>query len=382
MKIKKFLAESLKEGKARILEELGSEAVILSSRIIKNPTTGAENYEIVAALDEQVAPKQSIPKSQNVQNKPKSEDNPSKILQNAIYGDKTNDKFIQYFETLNDKIEELSEFVKYKYSGSLGGVFSELYKILRKAEFDDEFALKITSKLHSMGKFSSLGDLIPEVRKIIVSDIELSKGIIKSVARNISIMIGPTGSGKTTSLVKMAVLTKLSYNAKVLIVSADTYKVGGSEQLQTFSSIAGIPYMAVYSPQDLKVLLNKETNYDYIFIDTVGISPNIKEHYTNLEELVKVSKSDNIFLVQSATSSTNSFKKSLRTFLKLGVNNLILTKLDEVDTIAPLINLISSIDLPLAYITNGQQIPQDMELASKSLLSKYIIPDNLIVSYE
>lgn len=366
----------------RIIEELGDEAIILSSRMIRNPQTGSESYEIVAGIDELAVSKKSAPPPPKATqpNKKMSEDNPSKMLQQAIFGDRTNDKLVQYFETINEKITELNEHVKYKYSGSLGGIYSEFYKLLRKIEFDDEFSLKVTSTLHSIGKFNTLNELVSEARRIISSDIPLKKPISKGFGRNVSILLGPTGSGKTTSLVKMAVMTKISYNANVLIISADTYKVGGSEQLQTFASIAGIPYIAIYSPNELKGLLSKESNYDYIFIDTVGVSPRVKEHYDNLEDIVKNSKPDNIFLVQSATSSTNNFRFVLRYFLKFGINGLILTKADEVDSIAPLVGYLSSIDLPLAYITNGQRIPQDIELASKSFLSKILIPDNYLIS--
>lgn len=384
MKIKKFLAENLKEGKSRIIEELGDEAIILSSRVVKNPQTGSDIYEIVAGIDELVLPKKtnSAPNSPPKTALPKKsfDDNPSKMLQQAIFGDRTNEKLVQYFETIDEKINELNDYVKYKYSGSLGGIYSDFYKILRKIEFDDEFALKITSTLHNYSKFNDVKELVNEARRIISADIPLKKPISKGFGKTVSILLGPTGSGKTTTLVKMAVMTKISYNSNVLIVSADTYKVGGSEQLQTFASIAGIPYIAVYSPNELKGLLSKESSYDYIFIDTVGVSPRIKEHYDNLDDMVKNSKPDNIFLVQSATSSTNNFKFVLRYFLKFGINGLILTKVDEVDSIAPLVGYLTSIDLPLAYITNGQRIPQDIELASKSFLSKILIPDSYLIN--
>ncbi|HRP01814.1 MAG TPA: hypothetical protein PLE30_04110 [Candidatus Kapabacteria bacterium] len=379
MKIKKFLAESLKEGKDRIIEELGDEAIILSSRVFKNPQNGADAYEIVAGIDETIAPKKNQATPKPPISKSRVDENPSKLLQQAIFGDKSNDKFIQYFETLNEKINELNEYVKYKYSGSLGGIFSDFYKILRRAEFDDEFALKITSTLYSIGKFNNINELVSEARRIISSDIPLKNGLKKGIGRSVSILIGPTGSGKTTTLVKMAVMAKISFNANVLIVSADTYKVGGSEQLQTFASIAGIPYIAAYSASELRGLLSKESNYDFILIDTVGISPRVKEHLQNLEEIVKSSKADNIFLVQSATSSTNNFKFVLKNFLKFGINGLILTKVDEIESIAPLVGFLSTIDLPLAYITNGQRIPQDIELASRSYLSKILIPDSFLI---
>jgi len=377
MKIKKFLAENLREGKARIIEELGEEAVILSSRIIKNPDTGKDIHEIVAALDDAVAPRRLNTKKQDAPKSQQGSDSPTRMLQSAIMSDKSNDKFLQYFETINDKINELNDYVKYRYSGSLGGVYSDLYKILRKTEFDDEYALQLTAKLHSISKYSELHDLISECRRMVSSDIPLRKGLNKTLSRQVSILIGPTGSGKTTSLVKMAVMTKLSFNAKVMIISADTYKVGGSEQLQTFASIAGIPFSVVYSSQELWGVLSKELNYDFIFIDTVGISPKVKEHSDNLQEVVNASKADHVLLVQSATSSYNNFKFVLRSFLKLNINGLILTKVDEVDSIAPLLGMLTSIDLPLAYITNGQRIPQDIELATKGFLGKLIIPESV-----
>ncbi len=379
MKIKKFFANNLKEGKQRILEELGDEAIILSNRMVVDPKTGKESYEIVAGLDEMVVHKKNVSSAKPIIQKKTADDTPSKLLQQAIFGDRTNDKFQNYFETLNEKINELNEYVKYKYSGSLGGIYSEFYKILRKIEFDDEFALKITSMLYNYNKFNSLSELVNEAKKIILADIPLKDGIKKSNKQNVTILVGATGSGKTTTLVKMALMSKISFNANVLIISADTYKVGGSEQLQTLSSIAGIPYITVYSANELRGILSKDSNYDYIFIDTVGINPKVKESFDDLSELVKASKADNILLVHSATSSTNNFKFILKYFLKLSLNGLILTKADEVESIAPLIGILSTINLPLVYITTGQNIPQDIELASRSYLSKILIPDSYLV---
>jgi len=376
MKIKKFIANSLNEGKIRIKEELGEDAIILSNRVIKNPETGNDVYEIVAAIDD-INLKQSKVQKEFAKKKSLIE-NPANLLQSALYYDKSNEKILKYFEQLNDKIDELNEYVKFKYSGSLGGIYSDFYKLLRKNEFDDEYALKLTAKLHSINKYNNMYDLIEEARRIITSEIPLRKGLNKSSNRQISILVGPTGSGKTTTSVKLAVMTKLSYNANVLIVSADTYKVGGSEQLQTFASIAGIPFQSVFSPEDLRGLISKELNYDFIFIDTIGVSPKSKEQLNSLSEFVNASKPEHIFLVQSATSSYNNFKFVLKTFLKFGINGLILTKVDEIDTISPLVNFLTSIDLPIAYITNGQKIPQDIELATKSYLGKILISEKFL----
>ena len=378
MKIKKYFAESLREGKQRIIEELGDDAVILSSRVIKNPENGGDAYEIVAALDESVAKQSKPSKPKDVQKKPTPADEPSKILQSAIMMDKNTDRFIGYFDELYEKLTEINDYVKYKYSGTLGGNISNLYKILRKVEFEDEYALQITGKLNVSGKYESLIDLAAEARKMIVTDIKIKKNLQKSSGRQIVILIGPTGSGKTTSLVKLAVITKIMQKANVLIVSSDTYKVGGSEQLQTFSSIAGIPFSAVYSPEELRGLLSKENNYDFIFIDTVGINPKIKENLNSLKEFINASKAEHIFLVQNATASHNSFKSVFEYFSKLGINGLILTKVDEAVSLGSVVGLLREINLPLAYITNGQQIPQDIESASKSILGKLILPDELL----
>ena len=93
-------------------------------------------------------------------------------------------------------------------------------------------------------------------------------------------------------------------------MSADTYKVGGSEQLQTYASIAGIPFEAVYNPEDLRGLLSKENKRDFVFVDTIGRNPKTKDHIEGLKDYIKASKPDAIYIVHSSTASENSMRRT------------------------------------------------------------------------
>ena len=165
MKIKKFLADTLKEGKDRIIAELGDDAIILSSRMLTNPDTGKDAYEIVAALDES-AVKKNVEKAQrNVEKKPTLPEQQIKALQSAILHDRTNDKLFSYLEDMKDLINELNDNVKYKHVASLSPIHSKLYKALRYVELSEEYSLSIIGRLSSYGMINDVNEAFHEARK-------------------------------------------------------------------------------------------------------------------------------------------------------------------------------------------------------------------------
>lgn len=379
MRIKKFIAASLKEGKAQILKELGDDAVILSSRTARDPDSDAEMVEIVAALDETPVKSKrsklrlpSIEKSDNMYRRDDELiDSDGKKFLNAV------NKIYREIGSLKDMILEVSDSIHYKYIGILGPIFGKLYKALMEADFSEEYALKIVGSLSKKGTINNFEEAVVSARELITKSINIEQPIQKTSERKVVLFIGTTGSGKTTTLIKVAVICRLISKAEVLIISADTHKVGGAEQLQTFSSIASIPFQAVYSPAELKELVSKEVNKDFIFIDTVGRSQQNKDALKEIANFVESADADIVYLVQNATSSKTTLMQILDEFSILKPNAMILTKLDEAASFGTVIESLKVNPIPIAYFTNGQLIPDDIEPASNDKFGKLILPDSL-----
>ncbi|MBI5325368.1 MAG: hypothetical protein HZB41_08890 [Ignavibacteriae bacterium] len=382
MRIKKFISKNLKEGKAKILQELGEDAVILSTRTIQKTEGGIEAIEIVAAIDD--SPLKTFKKPAK-KNSTKFSDIP---FASKYATERGENKFMrataQIYDELNvlkSMVSDISESVKYIHSNVLPDIFKDIYVCLRKSELSEEFSLKIASELSSRGNISNFTEALSEARILATEHIIIKEPAKRENKRIISAFIGPTGSGKTTSLIKLALVSKLLLKSNVLVISADANKVGGAEQLQTLASVSSIPFLSVNTHLELKNIIEQEQSRDFIFIDTAGASPNDNEGIEKIAQMMKESKPDNIYLVQSVTMSGSSFLKSLSEFSNMNPDSLILTKFDEAPNIGEIIMALKENQIPVSYITTGQKIPEEIEPASRKAISRALLNDELIDKY-
>ena len=379
MRIKKFISRNLKEGKAKSLQELGEDAVILSTKTLKKSDGTNDVVEIVAAIDD--SPLKNSNKAIKKVNLKTSE-----IPYASKYSiEKGENKFMRattqiYDElsTIKSMVADISDSVKYIHSSVLTDISRDIYLSLRKSELSEEFSLKIASEISIKEDINTFEDALSAARIIATEHIEIKEPVKKVNRRIISTFIGPTGSGKTTCLIKLALVSKLLLKSKVLIISADVNKVGGAEQLQTLASIGSIPNQSVNSPEELKRVIESEEKYDFIFIDTAGFSPLNNTGLKNIGNMLKEIKPDNVYLVQSATMSGSSFSKSISEFSVLNPDSLILTKLDEAPLIGEIIMALKDNPIAVSYMTTGQKIPEDIEPAGRKGISKFLLPDELI----
>ncbi|MCX8054396.1 MAG: hypothetical protein N3A67_01850 [Ignavibacteria bacterium] len=365
MRIKKFTAENIKEGKSLVIRELGEDAVILSSRTMINPATGSEYIEIVAAIDD--INKHS--KATKIADTPKQENLPqekTELLGEAI--------FLKEISEIKNTLAIINSNLKYKYSGSLSPVFSKLYKRLILNEFPENYALEIVGKVSNININVEYSPAINYAKEIFAEKIKILKPLNVMTEKTVAMFIGNTGCGKTTSLVKIAVIVKLLTNKNILIVSADTYKIGGAEQLQTMSAIVGIPFKAAYSPDELRDIVQKaKTDYDLILIDTIGRNHNSEENISELADYFEMAEPNLTYLVINSTLSNATTRKILDKYSKFRLSGVILSKIDECETIGGIIPVIAEAGLPIAYVTKGQRIPDDIEPADRYKIAELML---------
>jgi len=216
--------------------------------------------------------------------------------------------------------------------------------------------------------------LISAIRKTMGAMIKTAGPITcKKGKTKIIALVGPTGVGKTTTLAKLAANSKFIFNKKVALISADTYRMSAIEHLNTFAGIAHLPLSAVYSPDELKASLKAQQDKDLIFIDTAGRSPRDKKYIMELKEFMDCAQPDEIHLVIPANITYMDLLEAIRRFGVLDVNRVIITKTDETVSIGSILNISTEIDNPVSYITNGQTIPDDIELAKGDRLARLIL---------
>lgn len=188
--------------------------------------------------------------------------------------------------------------------------------------------------------------------------------------------IGATGVGKTTTIAKLAAHFTLNEGKRLALIASDTYRIAAVEQLKTYADILNIPIEVVYTPNELNKALAKYRNTDLILIDTAGRSPHNSEQIRELANFLNADSDINKYLVISATTNYKDLLQIIDKFSVCNPQNLIITKLDESVVMGNLYNVIYyNNHLNLSYVTNGQNVPDDIELFTSDKFIDYILRD-------
>ncbi|MEK7475466.1 MAG: flagellar biosynthesis protein FlhF [Candidatus Coatesbacteria bacterium] len=190
---------------------------------------------------------------------------------------------------------------------------------------------------------------------------------------HVAMFIGPTGVGKTTTIAKIASLFSLVEHRKVAIVTADTYRMAATDQMKRYGQILGIPVHVAESAEDMEQAMIRLSGYDLVLVDTAGRSPQHKEHMKQMRDLVEAARPDEIHLVVSLTTKYVDVLQIVARFGIVGVNRVIVTKADETRTYGLILNLSMKFNMEVAYLTNGQQVPDDIEPADQGKLAKLVL---------
>jgi len=188
--------------------------------------------------------------------------------------------------------------------------------------------------------------------------------------------MGPTGVGKTTTIAKIASSFVVDGKKKVALVTADTYRIAAAEQLHTYANILEVPFRIIYTADELAQAVSDFKDYDYVFVDTAGHSHQNEDQMSKLKEFFDIVKDIcdyQTFLVLSATTKYKDLLKIAENYGKIAKYQLIFTKLDETTSLGNLINVKLHMDTPIAYVTCGQNVPDDIEYFNPQKTVKQIL---------
>jgi flagellar biosynthesis protein FlhF len=180
--------------------------------------------------------------------------------------------------------------------------------------------------------------------------------------------VGPPGAGKTTSIVKLAVQLGLEQDLPIHLLSLDTLRVAGSEQLSAFGRILGVGFTALHTPEALAEALEAHRDKKLVLIDTPGYAAADKEEMERTAEFFRNHEEIEVQLVLPATLRTSAMRKFVGRFSAFQPAKVIYTHLDEVDTLGPVVENTISAGLPISFLADGQSIPQDLHEATKDRL--------------
>lgn len=184
---------------------------------------------------------------------------------------------------------------------------------------------------------------------------------------------GPTGVGKTTTIAKIAAEQLFRNQRKVGFITSDTYRISAVEQLRTYASILNVPMEVVQSPGDMQRALQKLQDCDLILMDTAGRNYRNELLVSELQSLFSHSDQSETYLVLSLTSKSSDMIEIADHFSKYELDKVIFTKMDETGSYGALFNLIDAHNLRLSYMTNGQNVPDDLLMADPERLCHLLL---------
>ncbi len=345
MRVKRFVGKSMKEAVAQLKATFGDEAVILHTKRSRSGPFGLfgrPRVEIIAALD--VAPKPTSPPV-----------NSSEL------------------QLLQQELREVKGLLASQSKET--GPWQSLYEELVAGEVDPKNAKDLLDKMTQvLPPLSPPEEAAAVLKEILAEEIRVVPPWNLAEGTRVVALVGPTGVGKTTTIAKIAANYALLAKRRVSLLTMDTYRIAAAEQLKTYAEIIGVPLEVVFTPQALREALERHKHSDLILIDTAGRSQHNKMHLAELKAFLDQAQPDEVHLVLSATTKTRDAMEIIDGFAAvLPLNRLIITKLDETSSYGMILNACRHLGQPLAYVTTGQSVPEDIEVADPNKIADLIL---------
>ncbi|MDR6716244.1 flagellar biosynthesis protein FlhF [Paenibacillus sp. 2003] len=283
------------------------------------------------------------------------------------------DKLMTELQDLKQMVTRLS-----KQGTSADPVPEELHTIRERLTEQDVWPEVWESWFDSIqAKWSEDGLKEQDVEQVVKLEVmhfleqRIEEGILPTT--RIVYVAGPTGVGKTTTIAKLAAEQMFKKQRKVGFITSDTYRISAVEQLRTYASILNVPLEVVQSPGDTQRAISRLENCDLIFMDTAGRNYRNELLVSELQSLLAPVENSETFLVMSMTSKSADMVQITEHFSKYGLDKVIFTKMDETGSCGPLFNLLHRFPLKLAYVANGQNVPDDLLKPDADSLSKQLL---------
>ena len=295
-----------------------------------------------------------------------------KNIENKNKVKKNIDPIFEKLETIEKKLSDLNTNVYIKES-----ILDRYISSLTNLDFSNDFLDEIKENLSKTLTYEEANS-IEVIRK---KTMEYLKGKIiidnQRIGKNdIAVLIGPTGVGKTTTIVKLATNSKVNKNYSIKLLSADQTKIGGYAHLQIAAEILQVPFYTIMKRDDyISQIAEKD---DVIFVDSPGTSQKDSKMLGCIKEILDVKKKNiKTFLTISATTKYNDLIDIFERFKFLDYTHLIITKIDETSNYGAILSAISRYNIPISYITNGQEMTKNLIEPDEDFILKLAFSDDL-----
>jgi flagellar biosynthesis protein FlhF len=344
VRLKSYFSGTVEAAMELAQKELGEDALLVNARPAMPETRGLGAYEVVFGIPPQVEATVAAKSATAAFNAPARA--------------AANESLAQGIAELKREMERMTRAFR---SGRVPAPQAAQDNLLIEQELDSSLAAKVTEG-------TPLVDLF---------EVDATLGVL-AAARRVVALVGPPGVGKTTTLAKLAARFGIASRKPAFILSADVYRIAAAEQLRSLAAILGIGFEAAETPAAMSQALEAHRGKDWIFIDTPGLAAGEMEDGAELAALIASHPEIDSHLVLSASMKPADLARVIDRYEIFHPKTLLFTRLDETERYGALVNEAVRRGLPISFLSTGQQIPDDLEPASKEWIAGRIHDTNRI----
>jgi len=374
MKLKNYIGATVREALDRAKVELGEDFVLLDSKQIEKRTAKGGKQQVMqvtVALDnagEQLKSTAPHPAPENPFEKLYYQ-----VNNNTPDIPESNSRVMAEVTSLRQELGRLNTQLRSISGANFPAPYDQINDSLVEAGVGRDLSAMLTR--HSYLKSYQLEQVTYDLILATVGsemldhvELRLREPVVKRKKPEIIMLVGPTGVGKTTAVMKLAANASYYGGRKIVILTTDTYRVAATEPLKAFSRIVNIPIMEASQPADVAQMIDTLSTYDVVLVDTPGRSPRFPNYLKELQEYWKLLQPSEVLLTLGLTAGVEDILLATGLFHSLNLTGMLLTKLDETGRPGKILSIIEEIDLPLKYITAGQSVPKDIENVNAELI--------------
>ncbi len=381
MKIKSYYSRTVEDAMAAARQEMGPDAMLVNSRKAPPEVRHLGEYEVVFA---NVGPAEAAAEASL---KLPGERNEPIPLPQANLNDRLSTEVAELKKELAGMRHAITRtaYAPAQWIG-VSQDQSDAYATLTAAELPAELAREIVQAAGDRlngprlppGRATSKTDasafqraLAEEISSRFTTEATLGRS---PALPRIVALVGPPGSGKTTTLVKLAVNYGLAARRPVLLLSMDTHRVAAADQLRSYAAILGVGFQLLETVSSLAQTIEENRGKELIFIDTPGLAYGDLQDSESLAHFLATRVDIDTHLVLPASMKAADLSRMVDAFEILRPQHLLFTKLDETRCYGPIFSEAARSGKPLSFFAAGQRIPEDLEAASPERVLEMVLP--------
>ncbi len=399
MEIKTFKAKTMRDALELVRRELGPAAAVLHTREVNGGPIGrlvfGRRYEVAASATVNVpsrlpvevvreaAPVLDYSLGGEVETFFESDrfgvaDDAKGIDDyRARYRDDFRRQVAGQLDELHAMVEKLCDHAASAPAHDLPEAVFRAFTDLIEAEVDESIAREWIEEIRRDGEGRILADpALVKVRvvEMLENEIKVAGPIVTEAGKcRVVALVGPTGVGKTTTIAKLAANYRLREKRRVGLITVDTYRVAAVEQLRTYADIIDLPMEVVATPREMRDAVARMSHLDLVLMDTAGRSPRDEVKIQELKSMLGEAEPDEVHLVLSSAAGAKNLVSTAEKFADVGTTAIVLTKLDEAHSLGHLVSLVRNCPLPVSYLTDGQNVPDDIQVAARGEMAERLL---------